>query len=291
MCNGNFQVGLRESSIDPMFSNSGFPFAPDYLNTLRLGPTVEDEVSPRRKGPRSKKRSTSSIEKHIERETKVRVCKTKAIKSTPMILVSSDTLLEQLPELQVIGTIKTEVDEIFSIPVIKANSSREWDLLNFQPETSVPSALRYDDSNLYIMLRVSKADVKAISGYCYLTLLKGYATLNGYELSIGEKMEIMNSNWSPSAILSTEYSPSASSCTQRPQKGVSMGNLLEGLDLSLANNVENPHFRDWISDSEILVLVEGISKDKQEWLLAAEDQSMYHEFSRPNYAGNLASLF
>lgn len=269
-----------------MFSNSGFPFAPDYLNTLRLGPPVEDDVSPRRKGPRPKKRSISSIEKHAEREPKVRVCKSKAMKHTPMMLVPSDILLEQLPERQALGTIKTEVYESLPIPVIQKNFSPECNLLKFQSETTVPSALRYDDSNLYIMLRVSKADVKAISGYCYLTLLKGYATLNGYELNIGQTVEIMNSIWLPSAILSTEYSPSASSSTQRPHKGASVGKILEGLNLPLVNNIENPAFRDWISDSEILVLVQGISKDKQEWLLAAEDQSMYQEFSRPDYTGN-----
>lgn len=272
-----------------MFSNSGFPFAPDYLNTLRLGPTLKDEISPKKRGPKSKKRSTFSIER-TENEPKAKNTKIKATKTASTIAVLSDIPFVQLPVRKVLETAADNADQLSAIPNTRGEVRRDRNLSEFQSEISMPSALRYDDSNLSIILRVSKADVKAISGYCLMTLLKGCAVLNGYDLCLGERVEIINSSWLPAAILSAGLSPSPSPCSMKTSTKRSVVNILENLDLPVGSNASNVKFCDWISDSETLVLVQGFSKDKQEWLQAAEDQSMYQEFSRPDYSGDTISI-
>ena len=62
-----------------MMSNSGFPFAPDYLNTLRLGAPVEPEVPPKKKGQKARKREAALLGKDSKLlSPKVKIPKTSA---------------------------------------------------------------------------------------------------------------------------------------------------------------------------------------------------------------------
>jgi mRNA cleavage and polyadenylation factor CLP1 P-loop len=270
-----------------MTSTSGFPFAPAYLNLLRSGPPVEEPSSKKR----SKVKKATFISASVGRKLatkKAKAAKMKIIESasiTPVVVVES----EQSPvESTVLNTKKVNLTELKrnggyeSIQSIPPPMRSEYcENRKFHSYSSSPSVIRFDNCCYSLIVAMSKGETKAVSGFCFLSLLKGQVSINGHNLKTGVRTEVINPSWQPAAMVVAECSPNTSS-SKKASFMSSIESTLESAGLSAKENLPQPEFLKWLNDSDCLVLLEGIPIDSQEWLLAAEDQSLFQEYSSPS---------
>lgn len=277
-----------------MTSTSGFPFAPAYLNLLRSGPPVEEPSSSKK---RSKVKKATFISASAGRKLatkKAKAARMKIIESTsiPPVVESKQTPLEST----VVNTKKVNLTEpkrnedyvgVQSIPPPLRSEYHEN--RKFHSYSSSPSVIRFDNCFYSLIVAMSKGETKAVSGSCFLSLLKGQVSINGHNLKTGVRTEVINPSWQPAAMVVAECSPNTSS-SKKASFMSSIESTLESASLSAKENLSQPEFIEWLNDSSCLILVEGIPIDSQEWLLAAEDQSLFHEYSSPYLAHGKQSL-
>mmetsp|Transcript_1689 Transcript_1689/g.1839 ORF Transcript_1689/g.1839 Transcript_1689/m.1839 type:complete len:916 (-) Transcript_1689:12-2759(-) len=259
-----------------MMSNSGFPFAPDYLNILRTGPPTEEDVT-NKKGSKNKKRKSSEKDK-----SEVQSIKQKNVKSSsgsvPSIAAFIPTTENQhdsepLIQPEVKHRIIIDNGKLKAAPINTNKTSREQVLSN----DDVCSVLFKEDCPYSAIFSLSKTDTKAISGFCFVTLLKGQVNVNGYSLRKGVRTEIINPVWLPASFVHVDNTcPSSSS--KKTYTTESIKAILTTCGVPLGNI--NLAIDEWISTNDCLVLIQGVSRIEQDWLLTAEDQSKYQEYSR-----------
>ena len=265
-----------------MTSTSGFPFAPAYLNLLRSGPpTVEPSSSKRR----SKVKKATFISASVGRKLA-----TKKAKAAKMKMIESATVtpVVRSPPLEptVVDTMKVNLTMLNQNDVCTKSMATPLQLEHlgnrrFYSCTSSPSVIRFNDCCLSLIVTMSKGEKTAFSGFAFLSLLKGHVNINGHNLKTGVRTEVINPSWQPAAMLVAECSSTSSS--KKTSFLSSIESTLDSFGLSAKANMSDPEFVKWLSDSDCLVLVEGIPIDSQEWLTAAEDQSLYQEYSSPSY--------
>ena len=269
-----------------MISNSGFPFAPDYLNSLRLGPQVEEVLPSKRKVSKARKIATTATAlKQARKKTKtsnnlVASSGAKSSVAAPCVKVVDVASWQLLP---VTTNTTAKLPERVLIPHVI--SKQEYPR-NFGSITSAPSTCRFHNCCYSLIVTLSTDDIKTISGFCSVNLLKGHISINGLSLKVGVETEIMNPCWLPAVSLIPESSSSSSSTPRKTNCIEVISEILDSVGLTLKNNLSDPKMIEWINNSECLVLVRGIPRDRQEWLIAAEDQSLYQEYSRPLFPSN-----
>ena len=249
----------------------GFPFAPDYLNSLKLGPASEDVVPVRRKVSKSGKPNFSP--KVVNSEVKVKAAK--SIKS-PAVKPFAAISKRKQPTAKQSKNCSEHYIPQKTAPQFSAASviGRKFHFCG-----TSPSVLRFANCRYSLLMTLSKWEVKAISGFCTVSLLKGSASVNGYALKVAIGTEITNPSWLPTVKLCHESTSSSSSSSKSKSFLETINTVLNDRGLSIENNVEDTDFVDWINDADCIVLIQGIPLDSQEWLVAAEDQSVFQGFS------------
>jgi hypothetical protein len=123
-----------------------------------------------------------------------------------------------------------------------------------------------------------------LSGFCRVTLLKGSASINGYELCIGTFVSCNFPVWQPAALLEVSALPTSVPKKRREKdkgnKAGANGNI-DSLAAQLKTINVSPQYS-FSVDSNIgdlcsVLLIEGVGPEDQEWLVAAEDQRLYLE--------------
>jgi mRNA cleavage and polyadenylation factor CLP1 P-loop len=270
-----------------MISNSGFPFAPDYLNSLRLGPQVEEVLPSKRKVSKARKIApAANVSKQVKKK-----CKT----SNNLVASPGAKFSVAAPHVPVASrqnlpvTAHTTAKSPESVLLPKFIPRQEYPR-NFGSCISAPSTCRFDSCCYSLIVTLSKDDIKTISGFCTLILLKGRISINGFSLKVGVETEIVNPIWLPAVSLIPESSSSSSSTSRKSNCIEVVKDILDSVGLTLKNNLSDPKIVDWINNSECLVLVRGVPRDSQEWLTAAEDQSLYQEYSSPLFPTNESGI-
>ena len=123
-----------------------------------------------------------------------------------------------------------------------------------------------------------------LSGFCRVTLLKGSASINGYELRIGTFVPCNFPVWQPAALLEVSALPTLVPKKRREKdKGNKAGgnSNIDSLATQLKSINVSPHYsfsvESNIGDFCVVLLIEGVGTEDQEWLVAAEDQRLYLE--------------
>ena len=215
---------------------------------------------------------------------------TKKAKAAKMKMIESATVtpVVRSPPLEptVVDTMKVNLTMLNQNDVCTKSMATPLQLEHlgnrrFYSCTSSPSVIRFDDCCYSLIFAMSKGEMKVFSGFALLSLLKGQVSINGHNLKTGVRTEVINPSWQPAAMLVAECSSTSSS--KKTSFLSSIESTLDSFGLSAKANMSDPEFVKWLSDSDCLVLVEGIPIDSQEWLTAAEDQSLYQEYSSPSY--------
>lgn len=263
-----------------MIANPGFPFAPDYLKSLTQS---EDVIPVRRKVAKNGRPNFSS--KGISSASKV-----KKIKSSESAVVKN-SIKSSAPTVTISKKKQTTPKQAKNSPEhyddrqILPRSSAVVDERKFYSCGASPSVLRFANCCHSLLMTLSKWEVKAISGFCTVSLLKGCASVNGYTLRSCRGTEVLNPSWLPTVKLSHESMASNSSSVKNKSYMEVIKTVLEDKKLSIENNLADPDFIQWVNDADCIILIEGIPRGLQEWLVAAEDQSLYQEFSPRQTSG------
>lgn len=119
-----------------------------------------------------------------------------------------------------------------------------------------------------------------VSGFCHLTSLKGYISINGFSLkSQSTRRNVCAPAWTPALPLKT-----ATQKEEAQQAGKTLGGK-QALQKALKKASKLDLFRESLTKLEELelhdhtnwVLVEGILESEQEWMVAAEGKESYKE--------------
>jgi mRNA cleavage and polyadenylation factor CLP1 P-loop len=273
-----------------MISNSGFPFAPDYLNSLRLGPQVEEVLPSKRKVSKARKiASTASVTKQVKKKAKIANNVVASSGAKLSVTAPHGTVVDVAIKQHLPVTMHTTAKSPESVLIPKVILKQEYPR-NFGSCITAPSTCRFDSCCYSLIVTLSKDDIKTISGFCSLILLKGHISINGFSLKVGVETEIINPCWLPAVSLIPESSSPSSSTARRLNCIEVVRDILDSVGLTLKNNLSDPKMIEWINNSECLVLVRGVPRDRQEWLIAAEDQSLYQEYSRPLFPTNESGI-
>ena len=256
----------------------GFPFAPDYLNSLKLGTPSEDVVPVRRKVAKSGK--PNFFPKAVNSEAKAKT--TKSIKSRavkPSLNKSSSFAAIPKRKQPTLKPSHYTSEHYVAEKILPQSNAASVTERKFHSCGTSPSVLRFANCRYSLLMTLSEWDVKAISGFCTVSLLKGSASVNGYALKTAVGTEIINPSWLPTVKLCHEITSSSSSSSKCKSSLETVQSILNDSGLSITNNVGDSDFVEWINDAECIILIQGIPRDSQEWLVAAEDQSIYRGFS------------
>ena len=122
------------------------------------------------------------------------------------------------------------------------------------------------------------------SGSFYVTLLKGSASINGFDLPVGVRLSkpCHFPLWQPGALLQVSVAlPSPPSSSKKRRDKDKSKNKDKGKSTALSALL-TPLLSSWSHDVDVepyatMLLIEGIPLHEQEWLVAAEDQRPYCE--------------
>lgn len=161
---------------------SGFPFAPDYLNLLKYGPPVA-EITEKKKGDKRKK--SFSIDEKNSHNLKNKAAKvpslsqqTAPVKSQqtviqPVILntsnnsdnnTSKNNTVNPVPLQTTTGSVERNVEDICT-EIMYVEGRKDC--------TEECSVLSNKNCHYSAIVSISNSEIKALSGLCYVTLLKG----------------------------------------------------------------------------------------------------------------------
>lgn len=170
------------------------------------------------------------------------------------------------------------------------NTSGQSNESNVKEETETPVAEHFYSplSNFITLIciknnKVDKWDYPLyISGFCNITLYKGSAVINGYSMLVNKPTPLTAPSWTPSAQVHVNKSHK-----------IERNKTISAVTASMKKNeimTRFPDLRSGISPHEskggdiewcfydaydCILYVEGIPTDDQEWLVSADDQSVY----------------
>lgn len=133
-----------------------------------------------------------------------------------------------------------------------------------------PSCFKLHDKAMLVKLKNSS--VHHISGFCHLSLIQGSVYINGFQMAEGSKVALSSPVWTPAARI---VSAGSRISKVKPKKKV---NALSG---SFESSFER------VTCGCAVLLVEGIQRSDQEWLIAIEDQTA---FQHPTLISNVRPI-
>lgn len=232
-------------------SQKGFPFAPNVA-----APGLSDASSSSSGGRKAKKR-----------------------KGHPTYVVGDDT-----PKKSSIGAGIPSHDENESLGITSSQQAASAPLDSIVPSDEVldgfMSIVRGTQGSRAVLVVISQTCTRFISGFCRVTLLHGSASIHGYTLATGQRVEnVSNPSWLPAVRMhATGRVRKTGSCTARTSSGssaVAAGlKKLNKTSLFPTLHVEpgRPNVAaNMLDASECVVLLEGVPDAELSWLMRAEN--------------------
>ena len=244
-----------------------FPFSPEFVRKQGKGQAANETSSGGRKSGRKKRDrdSTSSLKDA----------------GTPAV----DRGLDLKPP-----TAPTSSSSVGppSAPAIEEPTSNISSYYEDGSMSSIPGS----SSTLSCILVYNQTCVRYASGACKMTLLRGKASINGYSLPLNECIDSINFPcWTPCARL---YAGAVTGGSKTPSKkkvkkdSSPSSTIITALDklgkLNFFENLKNKNVTEMnvLDASTCLILMEGIPREKQEWMVAAEDQPFTTMYNAKN---------
>ena len=224
------------------------PFAVAYLDRLQNGNSNQDEdLCPSKKRMKKKKEKKKSKQK----------------------IKSLNAIVNQKSKNDYYGPGMVNGSYLM---IDKVDNSNNTTPSKFQPSfdnSYLKYVLRLAENPYLALIIANDKEVMSLSGLCSLTLIKGTVVVNGYKLLPGVPTEVINPIWIPSATV--EFN----SNSKHKWTTLEIVNIFHSLHIELSNMIED--FEKLLTTTCCLLLVEGRSKNQQEWLYLAEQQTIYHQ--------------
>lgn len=124
-----------------------------------------------------------------------------------------------------------------------------------------------------VIILPSKNSLLYISGICQVTLLRGNANINGYQLKKGVALKVQANVWQPAARMSTTSKESG----ENASRNVSLRAILTKFNIWSELAIAKAKDEHPISSNDNVILIKGYEFEDLEWLEAAEDYSKYSQ--------------
>ena len=243
--------------------SEGFPYAPDYLKLL-AGETASESIDKKEEGGHSSKRRRKSKEKSAKESPAAAsiVGNHYGPSGDPSFCLASSS-----PPPLISSSSSSSSSSFSTCRVIKTASD---------PYTAL----------VFLALN----EVRAVSGLCSLTLLKGTnVTINGYRLLLGVSTDSVTPPWIPAATI---HNNNDTKTTKKNKKfSAATKVLLESIvgDTAMQSLSDDSELCDMWWEADAVVCVRGVPSSEQEWLVAIEDQSIYQKLIVPSSPSSSSS--